>query len=161
MNGAVVGGAMREEGRAVITVERVMRVGRPRAEVVGYLEDFARTEEWDPGTLRCVRLDDGLVRPGARWLNTSRFRGRTTELRYELVVRDSDRLLFVGENKTVTALDDLRFTEQGTSTLLTYRASLRFKGLARLAAPFLRREFEQLGDGVVTRLPAAAEAWRP
>ncbi|WP_418960849.1 SRPBCC family protein [Streptomyces tritici] len=144
----------------MVGVERVIVVQRPLAEVVAYLEDFGRTEEWDPGTVRCVRLDSGPVRAGARWRNTSRFRGRTTELRYELVVRERARLMFVGENSTVTARDDLRFAEEGTATRLTYRASLRFKGLARLAAPFLRGEFERLADGVVTRLPAAAEAWR-
>ncbi|MEU2507314.1 hypothetical protein ABZ621_21760 [Streptomyces sp. NPDC007863] len=86
----------------MVSVERVMVVRRPWAEVVAYLEDFARTEEWDTGTVRCVRLDDGPVRPGARWRNTP-----------------------------------------------------------RLAAPFLRGEFEGLAGGAVTRLPAAAEAWRP
>ncbi|MFF2773834.1 SRPBCC family protein [Streptomyces sp. NPDC058052] len=142
-------------------MERVMVVRRPLAEVVAYLEDFAHAEEWDPGTVRCVRLDEGPLREGAVWRNTSRFRGRTTALRYELVVRESARLVFAGENATVTAHDDLRFTEEGVATRLTYQASLRFKGLARLASPFLRGEFERLADGVVDRLPPAAEAWRP
>jgi len=153
--------ATQEEDCPVISVERVMVVRRPLAEVVAYLEDFAHTVEWDPGTVRCVRIDEGPVRPGARWRNTSRFRGRTTELQYELVVHETARLVFVGENKTVTALDDLRFAEEGTATRLTYQASLTFKGLARLVTPFLRGEFEQLADKVVARLPAAAEAWRP
>ncbi|MFI9002210.1 SRPBCC family protein [Streptomyces sp. NPDC053541] len=142
----------------MITVERVIAVRRPLAELVAYLADFARTEEWDPGTVRCVRLDEGPVRPGASWRNTSRFRGRTTELRYELVVREPGRLVFVGENRTVRATDVLRFAGEGTGTRLTYRASLAFKGLARLAEPFLRSEFERLGDAVATRLPQAAEA---
>ncbi|MET8503188.1 SRPBCC family protein [Streptomyces sp. NPDC004787] len=142
----------------MITVERVIAVRRPPAELVAYLADFARTEEWDPGTVRCVRLDEGPVRPGASWRNTSQFRGRTTELRYELVVREPGRLVFVGENRTVRATDVLRFAGEGTGTRLTYRASLAFKGLARLAEPFLRSEFERLGDAVATRLPQAAEA---
>ncbi|WP_282697737.1 hypothetical protein [Streptomyces sp. CC208A] len=89
-----------------------------------------------------------------------RFRGRTTTLEYELVVREPARPVFVGENRTVTALDELRFTEEGVATRLTYRASPAFKGFARPVAPFPRGEFERLADGVVTRLPAAAEAWR-
>ncbi|WP_030202774.1 SRPBCC family protein [Streptomyces sp. NRRL S-87] len=156
----------------MIAVERSFVVHRPLSELVAYLEDFARAEEWDPGTVSCVRLDDGPVRPGARWRNTSRFRGRTTELDYRLVVREPARLVFVGENGTVTAVDDLRFVGVGVGeggdaggggggagprTRLTYRASLTFKGLARLAAPFLRPEFERLADGVTARLPAAAE----
>ncbi|MFI8965943.1 SRPBCC family protein [Streptomyces sp. NPDC053493] len=142
----------------MISVERVMVVRRPLAEFVAYLEDFARAEEWDPGTVRCVRLDDGPVRPGAVWRNTSRFRGRETELEYQLAVREPARLVFVGENRTVYATDDLRFTDEGTATRLTYRASLAFKGFARLAEPFLRAEFERLGDAVAARLPRAAEA---
>ncbi|MGW2844153.1 SRPBCC family protein [Streptomyces sp. NPDC001108] len=112
--------------------------------------------ERDPGTVRCVRLDDGPVRRGTWWRNTSRF--RTTGLRYELLVREPFRLVFRGENKTVTALDDLRFADKGQATRLTYRAPLISKGLARLAAPFLRGEFERLADGVAHRLPTAAQA---
>lgn len=145
----------------MISVERVIVVRRPLAEVVAYLEDFGRAEEWDPGTVRCVGIGEGAPRPGSRWRNTSRFRGRTTELEYELVVREPARLVFSGRNRTVDALDDLRFTEEGTVTRLVYRASLSFKGFARLAEPFLRGEFERLGDGVADRLPGAAEAWRP
>ncbi|WP_443054648.1 SRPBCC family protein [Streptomyces sp. NBC_00691] len=138
-------------------MERSFVVGLPLDELVAYLEDFGRAEEWDPGTLRCVRLDEGPVRPGARWRNTSRFRGRTTDLEYRLVEREPARLMFVGENKTVTATDDLGFEAESASlTRLNYRASLRFKGLAKLATPFLRAEFERLGDAVAERLPAAA-----
>lgn len=71
------------------------------------------------------------------------------------------RLLFVGENKTVTATDDLTFrVRSATTTLLTYTASLRFKGVARLAAPFLRPEFERLADEVAATLPSAATTLR-
>ncbi|MFJ9767665.1 SRPBCC family protein [Streptomyces erythrochromogenes] len=140
----------------MISVERILVVGLPLPELVAYLEDFAHTEEWDPGTVSCVRLDDGPVREGARWRNTSVFRGRTTDLEYRLDVRERARLVFVGENRTVTAVDDLRFGVEGTGTRLTYRAALTFKGLAKVAAPFLRSEFERLADGVSTRLPAAA-----
>ncbi|MFH9723002.1 SRPBCC family protein [Streptomyces sp. NPDC017254] len=146
----------------MITVERSFVVGLSLDDLVTYLEDFGRAEEWDPGTVRCVRLDEGPVRPGTRWHNTSRFRGRTTELEYRLVTREPDRLVFVGENKTVTSTDDLSFrAESATLTRLTYRGSLRFKGLARLASPFLRAEFERLGDEVAERLPVAATQHRP
>ncbi|MFF0483033.1 SRPBCC family protein [Streptomyces sp. NPDC004435] len=144
----------------MISVERVLVVGLPLPEFVSYMEDFAHAEEWDPGTVSCVRLDDGPVREGARWRNKSVFRGRTSELEYRLDVRESARLVFIGENKTVTAVDDLRFEPEGNGTRLTYRASLTFKGLAKLATPFLRSEFERLADGVATRLPTAAAARR-
>lgn len=140
----------------MIVVRRNMVLECPLDEAVAYLEDFGRTEEWDPGTVRCVRADEGPVRPGATWHNTSRFRGRTSELVYRLETREPARLVFVGKNSTVTATDDMTFeARSAASTALTYVGSLRFHGLARLATPFLRAEFERLGDGVTRRLPGA------
>ncbi|MEU8461704.1 SRPBCC family protein [Streptomyces sp. NPDC029003] len=143
----------------MITVERSFLVGVPLDVLVTYLEDFGHAAEWDPGTLRCDRIDGGPVRPGARWRNTSRFRGRTTQLVYRLASREPQRLVFVGENKTVTATDVMRFEARPADpTRMTYTASLRFKGLARFAEPFLRREFEGLADKVAERLPAVVRA---
>ncbi|MFJ4094085.1 SRPBCC family protein [Kitasatospora sp. NPDC089913] len=137
----------------MIDVERRIAVQRPADEVLRYLADFGNTVEWDPGTEDCVRLDSGPVAPGAHWRNTSRFRGRRTELDYRLEEYRPDRLVFVGHNRTVTATDDITVSASADRTLLVYRASLRFHGLARFAAPFLRSEFERLADAVADRLP--------
>ncbi|GJF33267.1 polyketide cyclase [Kitasatospora sp. NE20-6] len=145
----------------MVAVRRIITVERPADAVAAYLADFARTEEWDPGTVSCTRTDDGPVGVGARWHNVSRFRGRTTELSYRLVRHDPGRLVFVGENRTVTATDDITVTATGPGAVVDYRATLEFKGLARLAAPFLRAEFERLADGVAERLPEVLAARSP
>ncbi|MFD8753282.1 SRPBCC family protein [Kitasatospora sp. NPDC059577] len=137
----------------MINVERAMVVDRPAEEVLRYLADFGNTPGWDPGTESCVRLDTGPVAEGAQWRNTSRFRGRRTELVYRLEQYRPDRLVFVGHNRTVRATDDITVRASRGRTLLVYRASLRFNGLARLAAPLLRAEFERLADAVADRLP--------
>ncbi|MFB6518878.1 SRPBCC family protein [Streptomyces sp. NPDC056401] len=138
----------------MITVRRSFIVGVPLEDLVAYLADFAHAQDWDPGTVRCVRIDEGAVRPGATWHNTSRFRGRATNLVYVMESRETDRLVFAGSNKTVAARDVMKFEPRSaTATQLTYTASLRFKGLARLAEPFLRSEFEALADKVAERLP--------
>ncbi|MFD9692810.1 SRPBCC family protein [Kitasatospora sp. NPDC059146] len=142
----------------MITVERTMLVERPAGEVLRYLADFGNTPQWDPGTESCVRLGHGPVAEGSRWRNTSRFRGRRTELEYRLERFGPDRLLFVGRNRTVTATDDISVRASGSHALVVYRAQLRFNGLARLAAPFLRAEFERLADAVALRLPAVLAA---
>ncbi|MFJ3175958.1 SRPBCC family protein [Streptomyces roseus] len=140
-------------------MERTFLIEVPLDATMAYLQDFGHTEEWDPGTVRCLRIDEGPVRPGSSWQNTSRFRGRTTDLVYRLDSRGPRELVFVGVNKAVTARDQMRFeAESATTTRLTYVASLRFNGLARLAEPFLRREFEALADKVAGRLPSAVRA---
>ncbi|WP_331727888.1 SRPBCC family protein [Streptomyces sp. NBC_00158] len=138
----------------MIHVTRTMLVPRPIEDAVGYFADFARTQEWDPATVSCIRLDRGPVEPGARWRNLSRFRGRTSELEYRLDVRRADHLVFTGENGTVLVTDDLSFTPASAeSTRLTYAATFAFKGIARLAAPFLRREVARLADAVAAEVP--------
>ncbi|WP_431683726.1 SRPBCC family protein [Kitasatospora sp. KL5] len=136
-----------------MSVERRIEVERSAPEVLAYLADFGRTREWDPGTVDCVRLDSGPVVVGSRWTNTSRFRGRTAVLDYRLVRYDAQRLRFVGNNRTVTATDDITVRPSGSGAMVEYRAHLRFKGLVRLAAPLLKRTFEQLADDVAERLP--------
>ncbi|MEU8516402.1 SRPBCC family protein [Kitasatospora sp. NPDC048722] len=138
----------------MISVERTMLVDRPAGEVLRYLADFGNTPQWDPGTESCTRLDPGPVAQGARWRNVSRFRGRRTELFYCLEEYSPKRLVFVGRNRTVKATDDITVRASEGGTVVVYRASLRFNGLALLAAPFLRAEFERLADAVAVRLPA-------
>jgi carbon monoxide dehydrogenase subunit G len=137
----------------MVSVERAFTVPKPVETVVDYLKDFSRTEEWDPGTVTCTRLDQGPLREGSTWQNVSTFRGRTTELTYRLVRLEAARLTFVGENKTATSTDDLTFTAVADGTRVTYRAHIAFHGPAKLAGPFLRSEFERLGDEIARRMP--------
>ena len=118
---------------------------------------------WDPGTRTCTRSDDGgPVQVGSTWRNVSVFNGRETELSYRLVDRSPSELTFVGENPTVTATDRITVgTNDEGATVVTYRADLKFKGLLKLAAPFLRREFERLGDEVERTLPPVLERLAP
>lgn len=143
-----------------ISVERTFRTSAPAATAVAYLADFANTQEWDPGTVRCRRLDHGPIAVGARWENTSRFRGRETALHYHhhLACREPNRLVFEGSNRTVSATDDIAVRPDGEGAAVTYRATLRFKGPLRFAEPLLRGAFEELADAVEARLPQVLDA---
>jgi carbon monoxide dehydrogenase subunit G len=145
----------------MVDVERSFMVEQPVATVVEYLMDFSRAQDWDPGTLECTRVDPGPVRKGSEWHNVSEFRGRRTELTYRLVRLEDRRLTFVGTNRTATSTDDLTFRPTEGGTLVTYHSAVRFKGLARLADPFLRGEFERLGDELTRSLPEAILRQRP
>jgi hypothetical protein len=136
-------------------IERTITTSRSPGEVFDYLADFTTTSEWDPGTVRTtLRSGDGGV--GSSYHNVSRFLGRETELIY--VVEDLERPLLVrlrGENASVVAHDTMTMTAAaGGGTVVRYRASFRLKGLARLAAPFLRPAFKRLGDEAQRQLGA-------
>jgi carbon monoxide dehydrogenase subunit G len=141
----------------VVNVERTFTVGRPVEVVAEYLKDFANAEQWDPGTVTCTRTDDGPVRVGSTWHNVSEFKGKETELDYRLERLEPNRLTFVGKNKTATSTDDLTLAPAGSGTEITYHAHIVFHGLAKVADPFLKSEFEMLGDAVVLAMTEAVE----
>ncbi|GAA1949831.1 SRPBCC family protein [Amycolatopsis minnesotensis] len=142
----------------MVDVERIFTVRKPVDTVIEYLKDFSHSERWDPGTVSCRRTGSGPLGVGAEWHNVTEFRGKKTELTYRLDRAEPGRLVFVGTNKTVTSTDDLTLTALGEGTRVTYRATITFHGLAKLADPFLKREFERLGDEVVSTMTETLEA---
>lgn len=127
-------------------ITRSVATRRPAAEVFAYLSDFTTTTEWDPGTVLTERVDgDGGV--GTRYANRSRFNGRETSLVYEVIeFVPNEKIVLRGENATVTAIDTITTTAVFDGTKVTYSADFTFKGIAALAAPFLRGAFRKLGD---------------
>ncbi len=143
----------------MVEVTRTFQVPRSPQAVLDYLQDFSRAEEWDPGTVSCEREDPGPVQVGARWKNVSKFLGNKTELTYQLVRLDQDRIVFRGQNNSATATDDIGIapgTEPG-STAITYNATIDFHGIAKLASPVAEVEFERIGDETVTAMTDALE----
>lgn len=130
----------------MVAVERTFTVARPIDTVVDYLRDFGHAEAWDPGTKTCTRNDSGPIIVGSSWHNVSEFRGKETELAYRLDRAEADHLTFIGENKSAHSVDDMSFASAGPdSTTVTYRATITFKGLAKLADPFMKPVFAKLG----------------
>jgi hypothetical protein len=121
-------------------------VDKPLGAVFGYLSDFTTTAEWDPGTVRTVRQEgDGGV--GTVYLNTSTFRGRTTELTYVVDELVDQRLIRLrGENETVVSVDTLTFRAVASGTEVAYDVEFTFKGASRFAAPLLKPTLERLGN---------------
>lgn len=137
------------------TIRRTIVAAKPVSTVFAYLADFANAEEWDAGTVRCRRLQgDGGV--GTTYENVSSFRGRETTLVYEtLELVPDQRLVLRGENKTVISLDTLTFDPAPEGTRVTYEADFTFKGLAKLATPFVGRSLQKLGDDAEQSMTAA------
>lgn len=129
----------------MISLQRTFTVTPELCVVQAYLSDFTHAQDWDPGTISCIRIGNGPIQVGTSWRNVSEFRGRRTELHYRLTRLEPGRLTFEGRNKTVTSTDDISL-RQRDGTEITYLATLRFHGLSRLAEPVLRRTFAQLGE---------------
>lgn len=136
-------------------VKRTVEVAKPLAEVFAYLADFENTTHWDPGTIETKRVSgDGGV--GSVYRNRSQFNGRETQLEYTVkdYVQDQ-RIVLQGVNATVTAVDTMEFRATATGTEVTYTADFTFKGIARIAVPFLGGAFRRLGDEAAAGLRKA------
>lgn len=114
--------------------------------VVDYLADFTHAEEWDPGTESCTRLDSGPIQVGSRFHNESRIAGVSTELVYELVTLDADKVVLRGENDSATSTDTITVTPQDGGSEITYEAVIEAKGVGKLAEPLMKLVFERIGS---------------
>ena len=128
------------------TVSRSFEVNPPPEVVVPYLADFAHAEQWDPGTVRCVRNEEGPVAVGSSWHNTSKIVGISTELTYTLEQLSDERIVLVGRNDTATSTETIDISPAGTGSRVTYTNELHFNGAARLVTPLARLIFEKLGN---------------
>jgi len=118
----------------------------PPATVVHYLKDFAKAEDWDPGTQSCTRKDSGAVAEGATWHNVSNIFGVKAELTYVLRELTDDKVVFVGTNKSSTSTDTISVVPDGAGSKLTYRADLEMNGAAKLLNPVMKLVFEKLAN---------------
>lgn len=127
-------------------LERTVETTASPAAVFAYLSDFTTTTEWDPGTVRTVRVsgDGGL---GTTYENTSKFMGKQTKLTYKVVEHRPDSLFALrGENSSVIAHDTMEITPTPAGSRLTYTADFTFKGVGKFVAPLLAPALKKLGD---------------
>ncbi len=123
--------------------------------VVEYLADFSNAVDWDPGTVRCTRTGDGPVQVGSTWANVSKVLGRETALNYRLQRLEPGRVTLVGSNKTATSTDDITVRPAPGGAEVTYNSTVELHGLAKLAAPIMRIEFERLGNATERKIQTA------
>jgi carbon monoxide dehydrogenase subunit G len=136
----------------VSTVSRTFSVDAPPEIVIPYLADFAHAEQWDPGTVRCARIDDGPVAVGASWHNTSKIAGMSTELTYTLEQLTDERIVLVGRNDTATSTETIAIARRAAGSSVTYTNEVQFNGVSRLAGPLAKIVFEKLGDDTEKQL---------
>jgi carbon monoxide dehydrogenase subunit G len=150
----------------MIVVERTFTVETSPATAIAYLADFGNTQEWDRAAQRTVRDGSGPLQPGATWRQACRIFGITTELTWTLIEATGDRLVFHGRNEGATCTDTVLVRPVPGGTEVTYRVELEMHGLAKLATPVMKIEFEKLGTESAAGLSQAlnrlaAPAWRP
>lgn len=150
----------------MIVVERTFTVETTPAAALAYLTDFGNTREWDRAATHTVRDGSGPLQPGATWRQACRVLGVTAELTWTLVEAAGGRLVFHGRNEGATRTDTVVVRPAALGAEVAYRVELELHGLAKLATPLMKVEFEKLGTESAAVLGQAlnrlaAPAWRP
>ncbi|WP_418005334.1 SRPBCC family protein [Mycobacterium sp. PDNC021] len=130
----------------MIDAQRQVVVDAPADVVFAYLADFTTTTQWDPGTVRteCIGGDGGV---GTRYLNTSRFAGRTSEITYEVTsVTPGQSIELRGVNQHLIARDTITVRPHADGTRITYRVRFAFQGWLRWLEPLLQLAVAHLLD---------------
>lgn len=123
-----------------------LKSDKSAADLFKYFSDFTTTNEWDPNTVNTSLINgDGKV--GTKYSNTSSFNGRQSSLVYEVIEFQPDKLIRLrGENKTLVAIDTMSIEDKDGHRTFTYEAAFTFKGIYKVAAPFLKKAFGKLRD---------------
>ena len=131
-------------GEIVLKVSLVSK--KSSEELFRYFSDFTTSNEWDPNTVKTVRLTgEGGI--GSTYSNTSKFNGRESSLVYEVIEFKPNTLVRLrGENKNITAVDTMSIVDHGDTRTFTYEAKFRLKGLGNLISPFLSKAFKKLAN---------------
>ena len=132
------------------SAHRTFTTTSPPDVVYAFLSDFARAEEWDPGTVECERVDGAV---GTRYRNVSSFLGRTTTVEY--VTRELNPTTFLhfeGHNEQFTGHDRISLEASGGGTQVTYDAQFDFHGAGKVAVPLVAVYLPFLADKTVTHL---------
>jgi carbon monoxide dehydrogenase subunit G len=137
-----------QAGAGMVEVTRTFTVTAEITAVQEYLKDFGNATEWDPGTEACERIGTGPVEVGAKWHNTSKIAGVSTDLTYELTRLEPGRVVFNGTNDTASTTDDITLTagESPGTTTIGYHATIDFHGAAKLGTPIAKVVFEKIGN---------------
>jgi carbon monoxide dehydrogenase subunit G len=145
----------------MIVVERTFAVAAAPEAVTDYFRDLGHTQEWDPAAQQITRNDAGPLVPGASWLQVYKIFGITTELTRTLVREEPGRLVFHGGNEGATRTDIIDVRPAGSGSEVTYRVEAEMHGLAKLATPLLKIEFEKLGTASAAPLSTALDRLAP
>lgn len=130
----------------MIEMQREVTTTVTPGEAFAYLSDFTTTEQWEPGTVRTIRISgDGGV--GTRYVNTSLLAGRTSDLEYEVIgVTPGRSIQLRGQSDSLITHDTITVIPHPIGSKITYRIEYAFQGLLRLGEPLLRRPVANLMD---------------
>lgn len=139
-------------------VRKEIQVARAPAEAFAYVADFSNAAEWDPGIPEARKLTDGSVREGTEFEVVALFRGKRQRFRYVVTTFEPEgRLALTGEGEKARSVDEITFEPTEAGTRIVYVATIRLKGIARVAEPLLAPTMNRMADDALAGLKSVLD----
>ena len=137
-------------------LHEIREIDRPQAEVFAYTADFSNIDQWDPGVKASRKIGDDPVGVGTKYELDVQFGSSVIPMTYEITHYEPDsRVVILGEGENLTALDEIRFSETPSGTLVDYTADLEFKNWIRYVIPLMSPVMKRVGTKALDGLVAA------
>ena len=108
--------------------------------------DFANIQEWDPGVTASIKTSDMPTGVGTVYDMDLSYAGRAMKMQYRITALEPGRRVALeGSGGMVKAIDSIEFDSIAGGTKVTYTADLGLRGIARLAEPFMKSRFAEIG----------------
>jgi hypothetical protein len=143
----------------MIRIHEQRTIPMQRDAAFAFIADFSHVAEWDPGITESSKASDGPVGVGSEFAVVSKFAGRPIPLTYVVEEWDApNRVLLSAATSSFAGRDTITFEDAPHGTLVDYVAEFEFKGIMRLAEPFLGRTFDKIGREALDGMVAAVAA---
>lgn len=123
-----------------------------------YMADLRNFAEWDPGVRQVVQREGVGGGPGTAFEVTVRSKPKDLVLTYRTVEHAApNSLLAVAKSAVYTSEDRVTVVADGTGSVVTYDAQLRFNGFLGIFDVGLRLVFGRIGNRAAVGLRSALE----
>jgi dehydrogenase/reductase SDR family protein 12 len=121
-------------------------VDRPVSEVFAYVYDLINCEEWDPGVLRCLRLNPGPVGVGARYSVDCALPVGKLNLEYEVLDYQVDKVVVLASKSAIMdVLDTISVRQVEAGCELVYTAVFTFGEVSGWFLPAVQSGLQRMG----------------
>ncbi|HSM55611.1 MAG TPA: SRPBCC family protein [Candidatus Sulfomarinibacteraceae bacterium] len=132
----------------MIELTNEIHINRPLQDVWAYVGDPERWHTWrDAMSAPAVKVDDGPIQAGTRFMYESAFMGRTVETEFEVVAYEPQREIVATTDVPIPVRLAFRCEENGDGTRVIQFTEGQvggFFGIAEpLVRPLMKREFQK------------------
>nr|WP_320014724.1 SDR family NAD(P)-dependent oxidoreductase [uncultured Desulfobacter sp.] len=130
----------------MIRLKQSILVKRSLNYVFKYTSDFSHIQDWDPGVVSSVRVDQIKIGVGSQYDLVLKFGPFRPKMKYEIIEYDPfSRVVLKGVGESFTAMDTIVFTKTAIGTQIDYQADIRFHWFGNVIEKILSPVMKKTG----------------